>query len=305
MAKPLVSLIIPTYNRPELLSTCLKSIYNQGGDQVIEVIVIDNHPSKSAQEVVSDHKSKNTHYFFESRQGHSFAKNKGLQKAKGEYSIFLDDDAKLPPKWLSEATKLITKRNFEVFGGPIKPYFAHSLPNWYKKTYETRTFGSKSRALNNFEFLPTSSTLIRTDRLKSIGGFNTQYGIKGETRRFGEDTDALRNLRDENNKIVIYYSPKLAVEHFTPKKKTTIWHIINHHFNLGASDFAVSGDFISLPKAIAKTLVAVFSCVYGLVVAVFFRNKNNFPYWQNYVWEKVSPNFYWFGRTAKKIGFVK
>lgn len=296
MKKPTISILIPTYQRPELLTVCLQSIASQKNTEEVEVVVVDNDPKQSAKSSVLNAKKRTVVYLQESKLGHSFAKNKGLKKASGEYSMFLDDDAMVPPGWISRALQMLKTKKPDVIGGPIKPYFDHQLPRWYKAEYEARSLGSRERVLNENEFLPTSSTLIRTSLLKKIGGFNEEYGIKGSMRRFGEDTDVLRRVRAHNPKASLLYAPALEILHFTPHKKTKLQYIFSHHFNLGASGQAVSGDRVSPMRIVMKAAISTLELLTGISAALLFRNTNKYPYAQNYLWERVSPKLYWLGR---------
>lgn len=89
---PLVSVVIPTYNRPDFLSRALESILAQEYD-AIEVIVVDDCPSNPAMEVVESYSDNYIRYIqHDENQGVCGARNTGIQMATGEYVAFLDDD---------------------------------------------------------------------------------------------------------------------------------------------------------------------------------------------------------------------
>ena len=90
MISPLVTVIIPTYNRKEYLETAIQSVSNQSYSN-IEILVIDDGSANNyAQEICA--KFSNCSYHFKANGGLSSARNYGILLAKGEYIAFLDDD---------------------------------------------------------------------------------------------------------------------------------------------------------------------------------------------------------------------
>ncbi len=89
---PLISIIIPTYNRAQLLKRAIESLLKQTY-QGFEIIVVDDASTDSTAEVVTGFDDGRIRYLRHSRnQGPSAARNTGIKVAKGEYIAFLDDD---------------------------------------------------------------------------------------------------------------------------------------------------------------------------------------------------------------------
>lgn len=94
---PLVSIIIPTFNRADLLPQTIESCLVQTYPN-LEVIVVDDGSTDATAEVVARYGSK-VIYVRQDRQGVRRARQRGLQRASGEYITFLDsDDLILPTK---------------------------------------------------------------------------------------------------------------------------------------------------------------------------------------------------------------
>ncbi|MFD0762122.1 glycosyltransferase family 2 protein [Lutibacter aestuarii] len=87
---PLVSVIIPTYNREKYLLQALNSVANQTYTN-LEIIVVDDGSDINYAEKICE-KIKNCKYYYKRNGGLSSARNYGVSKAKGEYIAFLDDD---------------------------------------------------------------------------------------------------------------------------------------------------------------------------------------------------------------------
>lgn len=87
---PLVTAIIPTYNRSEYLKNAIQSVVSQSYKN-IEVLVIDDGSSTNYAEAICA-EFPNCTYFFKENGGLSSARNYGIKLSKGAYIAFLDDD---------------------------------------------------------------------------------------------------------------------------------------------------------------------------------------------------------------------
>lgn len=100
MCKPLVSIIIPTYNRASLIHTAINSVINQSYKNW-ECIIIDDGSNDNSIEVLKEYSNSDSRISYYSRyslpKGAPTCRNIGLEKAKGEFVIFLDSDDYLLP----------------------------------------------------------------------------------------------------------------------------------------------------------------------------------------------------------------
>ncbi|MFN3530991.1 MAG: glycosyltransferase family 2 protein [Candidatus Brocadia sp.] len=95
---PKVSVIIPTYNRSEFLSSAIASVLNQTF-QDFEIIVVDDGSKDNTPEVVNRLNNKKIKYIRnEINKGEAGARNTGIINSNSEYIAFLDDDEWLPEK---------------------------------------------------------------------------------------------------------------------------------------------------------------------------------------------------------------
>jgi glycosyltransferase involved in cell wall biosynthesis len=88
-----ISVIIPTYKRPDLLKRALDSVYKQTYSNYEILVVDDNSDSstqKETQQVCNSH--TNIKYLSTGNIGASLARNYGASNATGDYLAFLDDD---------------------------------------------------------------------------------------------------------------------------------------------------------------------------------------------------------------------
>jgi len=98
-----ISVIICTYNRSNSLADTLLCLTKQTYEsENWELIVVDNNSNDNTKEIISELSKQlpNLTYKFEPQQGLSYARNLGINSAKGEIIAFTDDDV-LPEKdWL-------------------------------------------------------------------------------------------------------------------------------------------------------------------------------------------------------------
>lgn len=98
MSQPLVSVIIPLYNRKHLISRCLKSACEQSY-QNLEIIVVDDGSTDHPEDVLKEwEKDTRIKVFRKPNGGVSSARNMGIESATGEFVQFLDSDDELLPQ---------------------------------------------------------------------------------------------------------------------------------------------------------------------------------------------------------------
>lgn len=88
--KPLVSIIVPTYNRAHLLPRSIESLLAQTY-RPIEIIVVDDGSTDNTREVVEPYLNR-IQYVGQENSGCPTARNTGILRSKGKYILFFDDD---------------------------------------------------------------------------------------------------------------------------------------------------------------------------------------------------------------------
>jgi glycosyltransferase involved in cell wall biosynthesis len=103
----LVSVVITTKNEEKNIEPCLKSIENQSYKEV-EIIVVDNNSTDKTKEIAL----KYTPFVFDKGPERSAQRNYGIiEKAKGEYAMFLDADMTLSPDLVKDCVDFIGREN--------------------------------------------------------------------------------------------------------------------------------------------------------------------------------------------------
>jgi len=120
MVDKLFSIIIPTYNRSNLLIETLKSVRSQTY-RPIEILVIDDGSTDATKNVVAEcvksiSKSSgiSLYYIYQNNMGPAVARNLGLVKSAGEYVLFLDSDDCLYPQCLDVFSFNLKEKNADM-----------------------------------------------------------------------------------------------------------------------------------------------------------------------------------------------
>ncbi len=97
---PFFSIVIPTYNRADLIGLTLASVLAQDRPD-FEVLVVDDGSRDHTAAVVAQHADPRLHYLPKANAERGAARNYGLARAQGKYVLFLDSDDLLHPNHLS------------------------------------------------------------------------------------------------------------------------------------------------------------------------------------------------------------
>lgn len=302
---PFISIVVCTYNRSELLSILLESLCKQTfHTNKYEIIVIDNNSTDNTPDVVSAFKENtpNIHYSFEPRPGSSIARNSGWKQAQGQYVAFVDDDCKIPEFWLEIAADIIEGHAPGSFGGPYYAFHnKQKKPGWFLDSYESCVPSDSASFLDKPKYLVGGNWFIRRDILKKTGGFHPEWGIFAKKRGYGEDTELLIRIYDTLPNEKHYYDPKLFVYHYVRPEKTKWRWIITDQFDRGRYQFlaaeAQRQKSSNMLWVITKFCLLAGFLVFASSIGGLIRNRSQFPYLQNYLYERMRPYLQSLGRA--------
>src|SRR5262245_30053928 len=117
MSRPAVSIIVPTYNRAELLRLALDSLVRQT-DRDFETIIVDDGSTEDISTVAEEH-SVRPRVIRQSRSGPAGARNRGVAEAAADLIAFLDsDDEWLPSKLQRYRDAMTAQPDVAIWYGP-------------------------------------------------------------------------------------------------------------------------------------------------------------------------------------------
>ena len=241
-----ISVVICTYNREQFLPGLMDSILRQSYDKnSFEIVWIDNnstdHTATLCQSFIKDHPDYHIRYTVENRQGLSFARNRGIEEAKGEYITFADDDAVLAPDFLEKVCDYLHRNpGIAEVGGPIYLRYLGKIPAW-ENPYMNSLLGYFHPASHpylmdkkNRKYPRGSNMTFRTSVFNTCGNFNTALGRVKRSLMGGEEKDVAFRILDAGHKIA--YIPEAVVYHLVPESRTTARFIREQATGTGRSE---------------------------------------------------------------------
>ena len=226
---PYISIIIPTYMRPERLAGCLHSLTCLDYPRdCFEVIVVDDGSQVPMETVVADfHERFDVTLLKQAHAGPATARNNGATIAKGKVLAFTDDDCEPAADWLQTLAKRYTSAPDCAIGGRTlnkltdNPFSTASqiLIDYLYDYYNTDPLQARFFASNNIA--------LPSDRFHKIGGFDTTF-----VHAAGEDRELCSRWLNHGSKMI--YAPEALVWHSHPLTCRNFW---KQHFNYGRGAF--------------------------------------------------------------------
>lgn len=178
-AKPLVSIIIPTYKRTvDFLSRAVQSVINQTYENV-EVIVIDDSPSTfEGREAIAEYMSKMVndrviYYQNPKNIGGSLARNKGIELAQGEFISFLDDDDEYLSEKIEKQVAFMLSENCDLSFANMRMFNNAGKVVDFREYHDIWSYDNeellKYHLMRHLTGTPTF--MFKADKLREIGGF--------------------------------------------------------------------------------------------------------------------------------------
>lgn len=133
MTEKRITVVIPTYNRADLLKRCLASLTEQEYNN-FEVMVVDDGSKDRTKDVVNSFKERlDLKYIFQENKGPASARNSGIKEASGDIIAFIDDDCIASRQWLNAINKALAEKAVGIEGKTIPNYtispFSHYVRN--------------------------------------------------------------------------------------------------------------------------------------------------------------------------------
>ena len=164
-----VSVVIPTHDRPDMLREAIRSVLAQTYAP-LEIIVADNGPQGEGAAVASEFGDR-VILIRVADPGPSASRNAGIERARGDYVAFLDDDDLWHPEKLSVQMEFLKEhRQIAMASCRAAPYGAQ-----IKLRKTPWVYGDLYAPLFMESFVSTPTVVVRRDVFGTIGLFDTRY----------------------------------------------------------------------------------------------------------------------------------
>ncbi|HXG85696.1 MAG TPA: glycosyltransferase [Pyrinomonadaceae bacterium] len=247
-----LDIIIPTYNRAELLKRTLLSLANAElpPDFIVKVTVVDNNSTDETRATVEELKSKfkavELEYVFEAKQGRSYALNTGIAPASGELLSGVDDDVAVAENWYVEIERVFRERWNEIdfVGGKMLPEWERKeIPDWVEPLKEGvlswRDYGDQEWVFTGeTPILTGGHSIFKREVFLEVGNFTEGVGAAGKNLISCEDDIMYDKLLRAGKRGV--YCPQLVIFHFMPAYRLSKSYYRQWCFDAGMSKYLMS-----------------------------------------------------------------
>jgi N-acetylglucosaminyl-diphospho-decaprenol L-rhamnosyltransferase len=259
-----LSVVIPVWNRPELVRACLASVRDALGPiGESEVIVVDDASSVDQAGIVAAEFPGARFMDSEENRGFAYTANRGMREARGEYLLLLNSDTELTGETLSGLLRFLedhgdyagvvprlvnldgsTQRACLAFPRLLTPlFFGTPLQHWWPTSPELRRyFQSELDYTSDFdvEQPPAACWLLRRTAWEEVGEFDERLEL------FFNDVDWSRRLADGGGKLrflsgltLLHHGGASTQERsdFVSRWQTDRLRYVEKHFGLAAKLF--------------------------------------------------------------------
>jgi glycosyltransferase involved in cell wall biosynthesis len=231
------TVLICTYNRADLLRETLDSLQKMTPpvNCAADIVIVDNNSTDGTADVVAAFTSGQRFpvtYVRETRQGKSFALNRGLAYSQGDVLALTDDDVLPAEDWLSRIVESFRAGDVVFVFGKVLPRWSVPPPPELLTERAQHIWGplalldygdvpahyeADSRGLG----LPIGANLaLSAAALATIGGWRTDLGKVNNSLISGEDHEIFMRLR-RHDLFRGHYDPLNVVRHYVPASRLT------------------------------------------------------------------------------------
>src|SRR5579871_6228535 len=251
--QPLVSVVIPTHNRPYMLTQALDSVRAQTFRDYEVIVVANGEDDKMGAASRQAAIMHGAHYYSLPEGNLPAARNLGIRVAKGEWVAFLDDDdiwlpAKLE-RQLAEAER--TSADMVVCNHVNMPPNGHDQPN--NRTYPKGWAPLKALCHQKWVALP-SAVLVARATLYATGWFD-------EEQRVGEDSElwrriAWRHAIHRMDEVLLRY--RVGHTRMSENRHAANQYDLRHYLKM----------YLDTPRDLRWALPPIAACVWRLVMRI-------------------------------------
>ncbi len=283
-ARRLISVVIPTFNRAAWLTGAVESLLEQQTDGQFdyEIIVVDNQSTDNTAEVVENLRARSSipiHYVLQPKPGDAPTRNAGIQRARGSWIAFFDDDQFADRRWLAELYQAAWASGALVIGGPVHldldPAMLEYLGPICRRALREVDYYRVLHPYGPRQLPGTGNALVARRLFDSVGLFDESM------RTGGSDSDFFKRVRQAGHEL--WYAPRAIIRHRIPAERLTPeylrWDALS-----GGAGHAAHFDLRERGRAALLVLCAARLAKAGLIIL------------PRYVWAR------WRGREGHALG---
>ena len=299
-----VSIIVPTYKRPDGIRIALNSLIGQSaGERAVEIIIVDNDPLASAKAFVTEFaKTASTEIIYKHvpEPGVSNARNGALDAARGRFIAFLDDDMDALPGWLDELVKAALKYQAAITFGPARAVMPNQDDplNPYMAPFFSRVADAPEGYIE--KCLGTGGCLLDLSLCQMPSpAFNPVHNETG-----GEDDALFHHLQDKGAKVA--WAIKAESLEIVPASRATPAYMWKRNFAFGQGPTQAQADrgaagLLGIVKWMCVGSVQL--CIYGpIYLGLKLLGRPKYIHYHNRTAQAFGKVFWWNSFKQKLYG---
>lgn len=224
---PFISIIIPTYNRPDQLCACLECLagLDYPRDR-FEVIVVDDGSDTSPQEIVDSVRDRlDARLLRRPNGGPAAARNAGAAQARGAFLAFTDDDCFPAPDWLYELAVCFSGKPDHAVGGRTLNGLDKNPFSAFSQMIIDTAYRHYNRDPERASFFASNNLAVPAEAFRAAGGFDPGF-------RTSEDREFCDRWIHLSHGLM--YAPRAVVSH---ANNLSFFSFCRQHFNYGRGAF--------------------------------------------------------------------
>lgn len=228
MQEPLISVIVPTFNRPDKLRTCLNALakLDYPRDRFEVVVVDDGSPTPLDSVIAAFRGQLSVNLVRQENSGPAIARNRGAAIARGELLAFTDDDCAPDANWLASLARAHRAAPASMIGGRMINGYAENVYSTASQELVAYLY-AYYESLGQPRLFVTSNAAVPAQAFREIGGFETRFALAaGEDREFCD--------RWVHRGFGMTYAPDAMVHHYHALGLCTF---VRQHMNYGRGAF--------------------------------------------------------------------
>jgi GT2 family glycosyltransferase len=222
---PVISVIVPTLNRPGPLAECLAAMAAQDYPaERFEVIVVDDESACRLEEVVSSFRDRlDVKFLRQRRAGCGPARNNGAGVARGELLAFTDDDTRPKQDWLSRLGERFLASPGHAIGGRTINALSDNICSAASQMLIDVLYAHYNLGAGGPMFFAGNNIAVPAQGFEALKGFDPGFHLSA-----AEDRDFCERWLASGRSMV--YAPEAVVFHAHQLNLRKLW---RQHFNYG------------------------------------------------------------------------
>ena len=247
-----ITVAIPTHNRAATLRETLASIaaLQVPLDAALDCLVVDNASTDETPAEV-DAAALGASFAIrrvaEPRMGSSFARNRAIDEARGDFVFFIDDDAIAEKSWAVEMLAAFESRKLDAVCGLVLPRWSVPPPAWlgpslwvklavHERDHIESEPVAKAEVLANYY---SANVGFRRSAFARFGKFREDLGVVGGNPISGEDTELFERILRKGGSMG--FAPRAVVHHLIPPERMTRAYLRRKSFAYGFGSAIAGG----------------------------------------------------------------